>query len=243
MRKNKYIKNVIKIMVVERVESGIPGLDKVMEGGFVKNSVNLLAGTTGTGKTIFGCQYILKGLQKGENGVYVTLEQPPEDILADIGRFGWDLLFKKYIDQKKLVLYTTYPTSIQKLGESIFDLVKKTNAKRLVLDSLSIASAGWEESADISKIRRNVFDMMNMLKKLGVTSLLLTEIPEDKVKALSRFGFEEFVADAVIILNYLEFTSGSTPRSLIVRKMRRTKHGTDVYPLDISNTGLAIKKG
>lgn len=233
-------------MVIERVESGIPGLDKLIEGGFVKNSINLLAGTTGTGKTIFGCQYLLKGLQKGENGVYITLEQPPEDILADIGRFGWDVLFKKYIDQKKLVLYTTYPTSVQKLGETIFDIVKKTNAKRLVLDSLSIATAGWEESADISKIRRNVFDMMTMLKKVDVTSLLLTEIPEDKAKALSRFGFEEFVADSVIIVNYLEYAAGGTPRSLIVRKMRRTSHGTDIYPLVFTNEGLkvsAAKKG
>jgi KaiC/GvpD/RAD55 family RecA-like ATPase len=233
-------------MVIERVESGIPGLDKLIEGGFVKNSINLLAGTTGTGKTIFGCQYLLKGLQKGENGVYITLEQSTEDILADIGRFGWDVMFKKYIDQKKLVLYSTYPTSIEKLGGSIFDLVKKINAKRLVLDSLSIATAGWEESADISKIRRNVFDMMTMLKRLGITSLLLTEIPEDKVKALSRFGFEEFLADSVIIVNYLEYAAGGTPRSLIVRKMRRTSHGTDIYPLVFTNEGLkvsAAKKG
>ena len=233
-------------MVIERVESGIPGLDKVIEGGFVKNSTNLVAGTTGTGKTIFGCQYILKGLQKGENGVYITLEQSTEDILADIGRFGWDVLFKKYIDQKKMILYSTYPTSIQKLGESIFDIVKRINAKRLVLDSLSIATAGWEESTETSKIRRNVFDMMIMLKKLDITSILLTEIPEDKVKALSRFGFEEFVADAVIILNYFEYAGGGTPRSLRVRKMRRTSHGTDTYPLVFTNEGLkvtAAKKG
>ena len=241
-RKNKYIRNIIKSMVVERVESGIPGLDKIIEGGFVKNSINLVAGTTGTGKTIFGCQYILEGLKKGETGVYVTLEQPPEDILADISRFGWDVLFKKYIDQNKLILYNTFPTSVQKLGESIFDLVRKINAKRLVLDSLSIATAGWEETADTSKIRRNVFEAMTTLKKVGVTTLLLTEIPEDKAKALSRFGFEEFVADSVIILHYLEYAAGGTPRSVIVRKMRRTDHGTDIYPLEITNKGIIIKK-
>ena len=76
--------------MVERVSSGITGLDKHMEGGFVKNSINLISGATGTGKTIFGLQYILDGLQKGENGVYISLEQEPEDIFADVAIFGWD---------------------------------------------------------------------------------------------------------------------------------------------------------
>jgi circadian clock protein KaiC len=66
--------------MVERVTSGIIGLDKHMGGGFVKDSVNLVSGSTGTGKTIFGLQYIWHGLQKGENGVYISLEQEPEDV-------------------------------------------------------------------------------------------------------------------------------------------------------------------
>ena len=66
--------------MAERVSSGIVGLDKHMEGGFIKNSVNLLSGATGTGKTIFGLQYIWDGLLKGENGVYVSLEQEPEEV-------------------------------------------------------------------------------------------------------------------------------------------------------------------
>lgn len=228
-------------MVIQRVESGIPGLDKMIEGGFVKNSTNLIAGNAGTGKTIFGCQYILQGLKIGENGVYVTLEQTKEDILEDVGRFGWDILFRKYIDQNKFMLYSTFPTSIKKLEETSFDIIKRINAKRFVLDSLTVASLGWEQTTDTSKIRRDVFDMMTTLKKLGVTSLLLTEIPESENKSLSRFGFEEFLADGVITLNYLEYSSGGAPRSLIVRKMRRTDHGNDVYPMAITKNGIVIK--
>lgn len=228
-------------MAIERVESGIPGLDKLIEGGFVKNSTNLVAGGTGTGKTIFGCQYILHGLKKGENGVYVTLEQSKEDILEDMSRFGWDTALNKYVEEKKLILYPAFPASIKKLGETVFDLIKKVNAKRFVLDSLSIAEFGWEQTTDTSKIRREVFDLITTLKRLGVTSLLLTEIPETESKALSRFGFEEFLADAVVVMHYLEYAAGGTPRSLIIRKMRRTDHGTDVYPLMIGKIGISIK--
>ena len=233
-------------MPIVRVESGITGLDKLIEGGFVKGSTNLVAGNTGTGKTIFGCQFLLQGLKIGENGVYLTLEENKEDILEDISRFGWDIPFKKYIGQNKFILYDTFPTSIKKLEEYTFDLIKKINAKRFVLDSLTVASLGWEETKDTSKIRRDIFDFMSTLKKLGVTSLLLTEIAENEAKTLSRLGFEEFLVDGVIVLSYLEYAASGTPRSLMIRKMRRTNHGTDIYPLTFTNGGLKIstpKKG
>lgn len=227
-------------MVIERVESGIPGLDKLMEGGFVKGSVNLLAGTAGTGKTIFCCQYILQGLRNGENAVYITLEEGKEDILEDVSVFGWDAELARHISQNRLKMESTLPTSIKKLGELILDLIERVDAKRFVLDSLSVASMGWEETADVSKIRREVFELMIALKKHGVTSLLITEIPESENKALSKFGFEEFVADSVIILHYLEYAAAGTPRSLMIRKMRRTTHKTDIFPIEIGKDGIKV---
>ena len=223
--------------IVERVETGIPGFDKLVQGGFVKGSTNLIAGGAGTAKTTFCMQYLWNGLLKGENGVYITLEQLPHEILADMIMFGWD--FSKFINQKKMALYSTFPSSIPKLEESVFDIVKKINAKRLVLDSVSIATTGWEESADTSKIRRNVFDMMGMLKKTGVTSLLISEIPRAQKDALSRFGFEEFIVDSVILLQY--FSIAGAMRSLQILKMRRTDHGEKIYPFDITNKGLVVR--
>ncbi|MFH0949382.1 MAG: ATPase domain-containing protein, partial [Candidatus Aenigmatarchaeota archaeon] len=68
---------------VERVSSGIPGLDKMMEGGFVPNDVYLLTGGTGTGKTLFCCQFLWEGLQAGEKCIFFSLEELPDDILSD----------------------------------------------------------------------------------------------------------------------------------------------------------------
>ncbi|MEM5811109.1 MAG: ATPase domain-containing protein, partial [Candidatus Aenigmatarchaeota archaeon] len=121
--------------------------------------------------------------------------------------------------------------------------VKKVDAKRFVLDSLSIATMGWKVGEmDLTKIRAEVFGFMKSLKSLDVTSLLITEVPETETKALSRFGFEEFLADGVIILHYLEYAAGGTPRSLIIRKMRRTNHSTDIFPIEITNQGMKLGK-
>lgn len=230
-------------MPTERIESGIPGLDKLIEGGFVNNSVNLVAGQTGTGKTLFCMQYLLHGLKKGENGVYITLEQKEDEILQDVGKFGWDAEFQKYIKSGKFLVVPLEPTGIKELTIATVNYIKKMNAKRFVLDSLSIATMGWKTGEmDLTKIRAEVFAYMKSLKNLGVTSLLITEIPETDVKALSRFGFEEFLADSVLVLHYLEYAAGGTPRSLLIRKMRRTKHGADIYPFGIEQNGILLKK-
>ena len=230
-------------MVSDRLTSGIPGLDKLMEGGFVKNSVNLVAGQTGTGKTIFGMQYILEGLRSGSSCVYLTLEQRVEDILADMAKFGWDKEFEKYIAQGKLIVASHTPTDIKDLESVTFQFLKKISATRFVLDSISIATMGWKVSSmDVGKIRSEIYSYMMMLKNAGVTSLLITEIPEGRDNKISRFGFEEFLSDGVIILNYLQYAAGGTPRSCMIRKMRRTDHGTDIYPMKISGSGITIAK-
>lgn len=228
-------------MEIERIESGILGLDSLIEGGFVKGSTNLIAGTTGTGKTTLSCQYILHGLRNGQAGVYITLEQSQDDILADVSTFGWDKELKKYIEQGKLIMFYQPPTDIKELHDVTHDLIKRINAQRFVLDSLSVATMGWKiSSMDVGKIRTEIFEYFRMLKRTGATSMLITEIPETRQRSLSRFGFEEFVADSVIILHYLEYAAGGIPRSLLIRKMRRTDHKNDVYPLQITKNGIKI---
>jgi KaiC/GvpD/RAD55 family RecA-like ATPase len=109
---------------------------------------------------------------------------------------------------------------------------------------MSIATLGWKVStADIGKVRMELMDMIRMIENTGVTSIFIGEIPETEAKALSRLGVEEFIVDSIIVLHYLEYAAGGTPRSLIIRKMRRTDHGTDIYPLEITSKGLIVKKG
>lgn len=219
-----------------RIPTGIPGFDSLVEGGLLENSVNLVTGETGTGKTIFCSQFIWNGLQKGDTGLYITLEERPEDIKADAAMFGWDL---EAFEKKGLcrIIYHD-PAQVNNLGSVIIDEIKTLKAKRLVIDSTSLVGMSIQEPAQIRKL---LLSIINIIKRTGCVALLISEIPEEQ-KALSRYGVEEFVVDGVIILNYLEYASGELNRSLIIRKMRRTNHGTDIYPMEISKKGLSIKK-
>jgi KaiC/GvpD/RAD55 family RecA-like ATPase len=218
-----------------RIESGIPGLDPLIQGGFLQNSVNLVTGETGTGKTIFCSQFLWYGLQKGETCLYISLEEDPEDIKEDALQFGWD--FEKF--EKKGLFKIIYhdPAQVNNLGSVIMDEIKRMDAKRLVIDSTSIVGLTIENK---SQIRKLLYNIIGTIKKTRCTALLTSEIPEG-AKSLSRFGVEEFVVDSVVILNYLEFAAGGLDRSLIIRKMRRTRHGKDVYPFDITPKGVVIK--
>jgi KaiC/GvpD/RAD55 family RecA-like ATPase len=223
-------------MIINRIGTGIPGLDQLIQGGFLENSVNLVTGETGTGKTIFSLQFIWKGLQKGDSGLYITLEERPEDIKSDAQMFGWD--FEKF--EKKGLCRIIYhdPAQVNNLGSVIIDEIKTLKAKRLVIDSTSLIGLNVQEP---SQIRKLLLSIVNIIKRTGCAALLISEIPEEH-KALSRFGVEEFVVDSVIILNYLEYASGELNRSLIIRKMRRTNHGTDIYPMEIQKDGIYVKK-
>lgn len=223
-------------MVIARVKTGIPGLDGLLEGGLVKGSVTMITGSTGTGKTIFGTQYIWNGLLKGETGVYVTMEEDPTDIREDAKVFGWD--FEKY--EKKGLCKIIYhdPAQVNNLPSVIMEEVTRIKANRLVIDSTSILGLNIERP---SQIRRRLFGIVSALKSHdGCTALVLSEVQEDS-KALSRWGVEEFVVDGVIVLNYLGIGEDYN-RSLMVRKMRRTNHGKDIYPFEISSAGINIRK-
>lgn len=219
---------------VPRVKTGIIGLDPLISGGVLQKSVNLVTGETGTGKTIFCCQFLWHGLQKGETGVYITLEEDPEDIKEDAKLFGWD--FQNYIDKDLLRIVYHDPAQVNNLASVLIDEIKRLKAKRLVIDSTSVMGLAVK---DPSQIRKMLLNVINVIKRTDCTAILTSEITEES-KALSRFGVEEFVADGVFVLNYIGIGESSA-RTLIVRKMRRTKHGTDIYPMDIGPSGIEIK--
>ena len=223
--------------MIKRIKTGIHGLDSLIQGGFVKNSVYLLAGETGTGKTTFGCQFIWQGLEKGEPGVYITMEESPEDIRLDAEQFGWD--FVKYEKKGLCKIVFHDPSEVNNLGSVLLNQIRNVNAQRLVVDSTSIMNLNIDNPA---QIRRKIFGIIRAIKRNNdTTGLLLSEIPEG-TKELSKYGVEEFVADGVVVMNYIGM-GDVTARSLIIRKMRRTKHGMDVYPLRITSSGISVKKG
>jgi circadian clock protein KaiC len=220
----------------ERIPSGIPGLDQLMENGFIKGSTILVSGAAGTGKTIFCAQFLLEGLKKGETCMFITLEEKPEDIVGDVKRFGWN--FQKYIDNGKLILEYKDPFQITDITSPLLDKIQESKIERVAIDSTAVFELYYKEPAEI---RKQLFKLLTGLKGTGATSVLTSELPEE-TNQLAKFGVEEFVVDGVIILHYLGIGE-SVYNSLQVRKMRRTDHEKDVFPMEItSDKGLIVKK-
>jgi len=139
-------------MPIERVKTGIPGLDEVLHGGIPRRNVVLLSGGPGTGKSIFGQQYLYNGLKAGENGVLVALEEHPVQIRINMSQFGWHI--REYEEQHRFAIVDAFtggigeaakreryvvrdPTDIPLLIDIVRTAVKENDAQRVVIDSVS----------------------------------------------------------------------------------------------------------
>ncbi|RLJ00365.1 MAG: ATPase [Candidatus Aenigmatarchaeota archaeon] len=236
---------------VERVKSGIIGLDEKVEGGFVKGSVNLISGKTGTGKTAFCMSFIYEGAKNFEPGVYVTTEERVEDIKKDIeAMFNWDidsferqglikflsirpfLPSKSFSDDEIARLVRMY---IFNLSRNIEESIRFVNAKRLVIDSISLIEAFIKDKY-IAKVA--LMQLIDKLKEYGVTVLITGTIPEEST-ALTGEGMLEFIVDCVIKLDFVPVAE-EFKRTLTIRKMRRTNHSTFIHPFDITREGIKL---
>lgn len=220
---------------MNRVPSGIPGLDDLIEGGFPESSSVLLSGGAGTGKSIFCMQYLYYGAKTlNEPGVYITLEEGPHNLWWNTQRFKWDLL---PLEQKNLLrIYKFEPAKdnrddLEEQTARIIEKAKSINAKRLVIDSIT-AFSFWMN--DPAKLRYAVYLLIEELRKLKCTSILTCETDGGK-NSVSRFGVEEFLSDGVIQLHFVP-----PHRSMIVRKMRGTNHDKRVHPWEITEQGVSV---
>lgn len=223
-------------MILERVKSGIPDFDKLIEGGFPKSNMILLAGSCGTGKSIFGMQFLYAGAKMyDEPGVFVTLEQRPEDVVSVMENFGWDA--QNLIKNGKLLIVKPKKEDLISLEECIFSSVTDIGAKRLVIDSITLFGMFFK---DEWHLRNGLKELHWKIKELGCTSLVISDIKE-KSSTYSLSGFEEFIADGVIVLRIIaKETGGSHTRALFVRKMRGTTHSLDVFPLKLDKKGIEV---
>lgn len=236
---------------MNRIKTGITGLDKLIEGGFPQSRTLLVTGGCGTGKTILSMQFVYMGaLKYNEPGIYVTLDEMPNLIREDVARFGWDV--KKLEEENMLSIIDA---SIAKIGvpseeefampATGFDLdkllleimrvKKKIGAKRVVIDSIPALGMNFQNENDV---RNAILRVAYVLNRLKTTSILISEVGEGENK-FGKYGVEEFVVDAVIVLHYMGVGAQSN-RTLHIRKMRSTNHSEYLHPLKISEKGITI---
>ena len=224
----------------ERVSSGIPGLDRLIEGGLPKGRSILVTGEPGTGKTIFSLQFLVEGLVRGEKGIYVAADEGTVDVLEQAASLGWDL--EPYVERKELAILNagTYLSSVGGAGKerqvdihkAIGDLasfVNRLEAKRLVLDP-----AG--PFVMLRDIATRIQDQTRLLIKLMRTSMpttnLLTSYAVPRTGERGLHGIEEYLVAGAIVLEMI-WQDGQLARSLIIEKMRCTDVKPAQYEFDI----------
>ncbi|MFH1107170.1 MAG: ATPase domain-containing protein [Candidatus Micrarchaeota archaeon] len=220
---------------MNRIKSGIPGLDDLIEGGFPESSSILLSGGPGCGKSIMCLQYLYYGARDyGERGIYITLEEGPHNLWWNMQRFKWDLLPLE--KQGLLKIFKFEPNldmkdDIEGQTKRILDKARELQPKRLVIDSIT-AFSFWID--DPAKLRYAIYVLIEELRKLNVTTILTSETAGGK-QDISRFGVEEFLTDGVIQAFFYP-----PHRSVFVRKMRGTDNDKRVHPFEITDNGISI---
>ena len=225
---------------VERVATGIDGLDKIIEGGLKRGSVVLVEGGAGTGKTIFALQFLLNGVEYfGENGVYISFEEEKKEFFGNMKRFGWDL--EKLEEESKFAFLRYNPEQVEKIlsggGGLVRDVVEKVNAKRIVIDSMTAFT--MLHDAELAR-REATLDLFKTIKKWKCTTLVVGQPGYSDSEVESHpFNMLEFECDGVIRLYNVREHNLRT-RTIEVFKMRGTKHASKTFTMEITDEGIVI---
>jgi len=225
-----------------KVSTGIEGLDEVTSGGFPQGRPVLICGSAGCGKTLFGMQFLVKGiLQYDEPGVFVSFEETAADLTNNVASLGFDL--DRLIAEEKLRIdhVQVERAEIEETGE--YDLeglfirlnyaIDAIGAKRVVLDTLESLFSGIQNEG---LLRAEIRRLFRWLKEKGVTTVITGERGKN---SLTRQGLEEYVSDCVILLDFRVVDQIATRRLRIV-KYRGSTHGTNEYPFLIDENGISV---
>ncbi len=237
--------------IINRVRTGIDGLDSIIDGGLPEKSITLVSGPPGSGKSIFCFQFLYKGVKKGEKCLFLTLDKKVNGLLIQAKKLGFD--FQPAME-KKLAKFLFLNVNKKLVYESMINEILSGEYDRVVLDSLTPLSEmpiyikDTVSNSDISIInseeipintnlpvrRLHLRFIMDALETAETTSIVTSELPVGS-SLLSRDGISEFLADGVITLN---FDPTMDRRKISVMKMRNTKHTLRPQDIEIGEGGI-----
>jgi circadian clock protein KaiC len=229
---------------LKKLETGVRGLDILTLGGIPEGRSTLIAGKSGTGKTVVGLQIAANLARQGINAILVAVEESPEDLQDSGDNLG--LGISRLVRQGALHFTDiTRPMDGPTLVSGDYDLfglahrldalVKQTGARVLVLDS---ASALFSPRPSPDTLRSHFFQLVHTLRSLGLTAVIIAESPSDYGQ-LTTMGVEDYVCDLTIILRNI-IDGGRRRRTIEVNKYRRSGHYKGEYPCTITTRGLAV---
>lgn len=223
---------------MEKLVTGISGLDLIAAGGLPIHRTTLVAGTAGSGKSVLAAQFLAEGIIRWDQpGVFVTFEESPEEIRRNMASLGWDIPAWEaagkwtFVDASPHYEVNTVVAGgydLEGLLVRMEHAIGKVKAQRVAIDSLGAIFSQFQE---VRVIRLELLRTASLLKTLGVTTLMTTE-REQEYGNIARYGVEEFVADNVIILrNTLD--EQIRHRTIEILKFRGTYHHKGEYPFTV----------
>jgi circadian clock protein KaiC len=227
---------------LEKVPTGIPGLDQITGGGLPRGRVTLVAGSAGAGKTLLGLEFLVAGArQYGEPGVLVSFEESAEKVTLNVRSLGFDLDQLQQDGLFTVISFHIEPAEIISTGafdlEPLFlilnDAIGRIGARRVVLDTVEVLFGAF---GDDTTIRAELNRLARWLEERGVTAIMTGERGDSN---LTRHGIEEYVSDCVIVLDH-RVTEEISTRRLRVVKYRGSAHGTNEFPFLISARGFVV---
>ncbi len=242
MAKTTKVKITAKRNKLLKCPTGIKGFDEITEGGLPQNGSTLVSGNAGSGKTLFGIDFLIKGATDyKEPGVLMSFEETEEELFKNVASLNMDL--KALVSQKKIVLQHVIldRENIQETDfnlEGIFvlleDAIDSIGAKRVVLDSIESIFAGI---TDLGILRLEIKRLFRWLKAKKVTAIFTGEAAQSG--SYTRHGLEEYISDCIILLDNRVKDQIATRRVRVI-KYRGSSHGTSEYPFVIDDEGLSV---
>lgn len=221
-----------------RLSTGIPKLDALMNGGIPEFNSLLLAGPSGSGKSVIASKFIAEGLAQGEPGVVAVFEELPADFVNRASIMGIDFDTPQKTGSLKVIYIRPLDLSVDETVHEIVRAVRAIDAKRVVIDSL----VGFEMALAPDfrhDFRESLYRMIGALTRLGVTVVSTVEIEESfTAMGLSNFAIS-FLADDILRLRYVSI-EGQLRKMLVVVKMRGSGHSIDMTEYRITGEGVEI---
>jgi circadian clock protein KaiC len=220
-------------MATERVSSGIPALDAMIQDGYWPGAATLVAGPTGSGKTLMGLHFIVSGARRGEPGIIATLQENRTQLQRIAQGFGWSLAE----DGIELLCRSPVDLYIDQWVYELLAAIERTGARRVLIDSLGdlVFAAG-----DETRYREYLYSLVQRCSRLGVSLLMTFELPDlFQVTRLSELGVSH-VSDNVVLLQYLRQPAGIS-RTLTVVKTRASLHQPQAREFKITGEGITLE--
>jgi len=220
-----------------RLSLGVSGLDSILAGGVLPERSYLVRGGPGTGKTILGLQYLLAGIENDETALYLSFEEPPENIIENAARLGFDVSGVEFLDltpsgelfsdTRPYSIFEPDEVEVGTLTETISETVDRLQPDRIVLDSVNRMEA---LTADRYQFRQQLISMLEQLTDVGGTVLFTTqptsEMPDDEL---------QFLVDGTLELEF-----GPKGRTVQITKLRGSSFQSGRHTVRITDTGMVV---